>query len=217
MRQVRSRVHAHVALPTTADRTALVHRPRVLPKARQQRRHWHNNRAESSHQPTRERERRMRRYKSPEYSQQFLSIHSGVSSHFRPRRHPLVRADTGWSASNVSTTGTLPCRPMRSGLHRNGHRPEEFRFLSPRFLLPASTCQYRLGSSADSILRQLLAVTRLTCNGYIGRENHSQILKGVPEGSDAAPPGAPASTPAGDVASVALASVHRLNRSRARD
>ena len=36
--------------------------PRVLPKVRHQRGHWHNNRAENSPQPTRERERRMRRF-----------------------------------------------------------------------------------------------------------------------------------------------------------
>ena len=32
-----------------------------------------NNRAENSHQPTRERERRMRRFKSPEQAQRFLA------------------------------------------------------------------------------------------------------------------------------------------------
>jgi putative transposase len=63
--------------------------PQVLPKAKHKRGHWHNNRAENSHQPTRERERRMRRFKSPEQAQRFLSIHSTVSSHFRPRRHRL--------------------------------------------------------------------------------------------------------------------------------
>jgi putative transposase len=66
--------------------------PRVLPKVKHQRGHWRNNRAENSHQPTRERERRMRRFKSPEHAQRFLSIHSMVSSHFRPRRHRLTAA-----------------------------------------------------------------------------------------------------------------------------
>ncbi len=64
--------------------------PRVLPNVKHQRGHWHNNRAENSHQPSRERERRMRRFKSPEQAQQFLSIYSTVSSHFRPRRHRLT-------------------------------------------------------------------------------------------------------------------------------
>jgi putative transposase len=66
--------------------------PRVLPNVRHQRGHWHNNRAENSHQPTRERERRMRRFKSPEQAQQFLSVHSAIASHFRPRRHRLTAA-----------------------------------------------------------------------------------------------------------------------------
>ena len=53
-----------------------------------------NNRAENSHQPTRERERRMRRFKSPPgHAQRFLSAFSGISPHFRPRRHLLSAAD----------------------------------------------------------------------------------------------------------------------------
>ena len=64
--------------------------PRVLPGTKHKRGHWMNNRAENSHQPTRERERRMRRFKSPQQAQRFLSIHATVSSHFRPRRHRLT-------------------------------------------------------------------------------------------------------------------------------
>jgi putative transposase len=50
-----------------------------------------NNRAENSHQPTRERERAMRRFKSMRQAQRFLSVHAQVSNHFRPGRH-LMRA-----------------------------------------------------------------------------------------------------------------------------
>ena len=46
-----------------------------------------NNRAENSHQPTRERERRMRRFKSMKHAQRFLSTHGQVSNHFRCGRH----------------------------------------------------------------------------------------------------------------------------------
>jgi len=46
-----------------------------------------NNRAENSHQPTRERERRMRRFKSRRHAQRFLSTHAAVSNHFGPCRH----------------------------------------------------------------------------------------------------------------------------------
>ena len=47
-----------------------------------------NNRAENSHQPTRLRERVMRRFKSPpSHAQRFLSAFGIITSHFRPGRH----------------------------------------------------------------------------------------------------------------------------------
>ena len=49
-----------------------------------------NNRAENSHQPTRQRERAMKRFTSPGHAQRFLSAFSGISPHFRPRRHRLT-------------------------------------------------------------------------------------------------------------------------------
>ena len=48
-----------------------------------------NNRAENSHQPTRQQERAMRHFRSPGGAQRFLSAFSGISPHFRPRRHRL--------------------------------------------------------------------------------------------------------------------------------
>ena len=48
-----------------------------------------NNRAENSHQPTRQRERAMKRFKSVRHAQRFLSAFSAISTHFRPRRHRL--------------------------------------------------------------------------------------------------------------------------------
>jgi putative transposase len=48
-----------------------------------------NNRAENSHQPTRQRERAMKRFTSPGHAQRFLSAFSGISPHFRPRGHRL--------------------------------------------------------------------------------------------------------------------------------
>ena len=39
---------------------------------------YSNNRAEVSHQPTRQRERQMRRFKSAGQAQQFLSVHSVI-------------------------------------------------------------------------------------------------------------------------------------------
>ena len=50
-----------------------------------------NNRAEVSHQPTRQRERQMRRFKSAAHAQRFLSVHGPVQNLFRVGRH-LLRA-----------------------------------------------------------------------------------------------------------------------------
>ena len=52
-----------------------------------------NNRAELSHQPTRVRERGMRRFKSVKQAQQFLNIHAAVYNLFNLGRH-LVAAET---------------------------------------------------------------------------------------------------------------------------
>ncbi len=50
-----------------------------------------NNRAEVSHQPTRQRERQMRRFKSSAQTQRFLSVHGITQNLFRVGRH-LLRA-----------------------------------------------------------------------------------------------------------------------------
>jgi putative transposase len=62
-------------------------RREVLPSVEHRRHKGLNNRAENSHQPTRERERRMRRFKSPGHAQRFLAAYGPIASHFRPRGH----------------------------------------------------------------------------------------------------------------------------------
>ena len=64
----------------------------VLPGVEHRRHKGLNNRAENSHQPTRERERRMRRFKSPGHAQRFLAAYGPIATHFRPRRHRLTAA-----------------------------------------------------------------------------------------------------------------------------
>jgi putative transposase len=49
-----------------------------------------NNRAENSHQPTRQRERAMKGFRSPRSAQKFLAAFSQISLHFRPRRHLMT-------------------------------------------------------------------------------------------------------------------------------
>src|ERR1700723_2273789 len=48
---------------------------------------WENNRAENSHQPTRRRERKMKRFKSACSAQKFLSAHAAVYNTFNVQRH----------------------------------------------------------------------------------------------------------------------------------
>jgi putative transposase len=65
----------------------------VMPGVAHRQHRYLNNRAENSHQPTRERERRMRRFKSAQHAQKFVEIHGIIASHFRPRRHLLSAVD----------------------------------------------------------------------------------------------------------------------------
>src|SRR5215213_10664714 len=62
----------------------------VLPSVEHRQHKGLNNRAENSHQPTRERERRMRQFKSPGHAQRFLAAYGPIAGHFRPRRHRLT-------------------------------------------------------------------------------------------------------------------------------
>ena len=48
-----------------------------------------NNRAEILHQPTRRRERQMKRFKSAIQAQRFLAAHDGISNLFQLRRHQV--------------------------------------------------------------------------------------------------------------------------------
>ena len=63
----------------------------LIPDAIHDTSQYANNRAELSHQPTRVRERGMRRFKSPLQAQRFLSVHAAVYNLFNLGRH-LVSA-----------------------------------------------------------------------------------------------------------------------------
>ena len=69
---------------------------------------YENNRAEVSHQPTRQRERQMRRFKSAGQAQRFLSVHGAILNFFRFARHLMcsenyrllrARSFKEWSAA----------------------------------------------------------------------------------------------------------------------
>jgi len=64
-------------------------RKEVVPSITHCQDRYAKNRAEGSHQHTRQQERQMRRFKSPGQTQRFLAIHSQVHNLFRVGRHLL--------------------------------------------------------------------------------------------------------------------------------
>jgi DDE domain len=62
----------------------------LMASVRHRRSTYLNNRAENSHQPTRHRERAMKRVTSIRHAQRLLSAFSGISPHFRPPSAPAV-------------------------------------------------------------------------------------------------------------------------------
>ena len=64
----------------------------ILPESIYDRSQNVNNRAEQSHEPTRVRERGMRRFKSVKQAQRFVTAHASVQNLFNLGRH-LIRAE----------------------------------------------------------------------------------------------------------------------------
>jgi putative transposase len=62
-------------------------KPEILPGVEHRQHRYLNNRAEHSHQPTRQRERRLQGFKSAVHAQRFLAAYGLIAQHFRPRRH----------------------------------------------------------------------------------------------------------------------------------
>jgi putative transposase len=62
----------------------------ILPGVEHRQHKGLNNRAENSHQPTRLREKKMRRFKSAKQAQRFLSAFGPIAGHFQPRCHRLT-------------------------------------------------------------------------------------------------------------------------------
>ena len=101
---------------------------RLLPGVEHRQSKHLNNRAENSHQPTRQRERAMNGFTSPGHAQRFCSVFSSISPHCRPHRHrlsaqayrrddqPVHRLETdhrnrpgrGLTTSSTSTPGSRP-------------------------------------------------------------------------------------------------------------
>ena len=65
----------------------------VMPSVEHRQHKGLNNRAENSHQPTRRRERQMKRFKSAGQAQRFLSAHDGINNLFHLRREHLTASE----------------------------------------------------------------------------------------------------------------------------
>jgi putative transposase len=68
-----------------------------------------NNRAENSHQPTRRRERQMKRFKSAGHAQRFLSAHDQINNLFHLRRDHVSAAEHRASRSQTFQVWTEIC------------------------------------------------------------------------------------------------------------
>jgi putative transposase len=84
----------------------------LLPSVEHRQHRYLNNRAENSHQPTRQRERRMQGFKSSGHAQRFLSAYGPIAQHFRPRRHllpaPAYRRELGQRFRTWQDITSLP-------------------------------------------------------------------------------------------------------------
>jgi len=84
----------------------------VLPRVEHWQHRYGNHRAENSHRPTCQRERRMQGSKSPGLAQCFLATYGPIAHHFRPRRHrfpaPEYRQETGNRFQTWQELTTLP-------------------------------------------------------------------------------------------------------------
>ncbi|MFI8304678.1 IS6 family transposase [Streptomyces sp. NPDC085927] len=80
-----------VVITDTLRSHGVAHRE-VMPSVNHRSHQGLNNRAENSHQPTRQRERAMKGFRSAGGTQRFLSAFSQISPHFRPR-HLMAAPD----------------------------------------------------------------------------------------------------------------------------
>lgn len=120
----------HGAAPTIIDtdkwRVSAVANCEVVPNAKHMRGKRLNNRAENSHQPTRSRERKQQRFKSPATELRFLSTFSDIYNHFNIQRHLVsrttmkkFRTDAGNIWLDV-TTAAWDCRGVELSCRERG-------------------------------------------------------------------------------------------------
>jgi putative transposase len=77
---------------------------RLMRNVEHRRSKYLNNQTEDSYQPTRQREREIKKLTSPGSAQRFLSVFSGISPYFGPRRHHLTAAQHRQEMTSRFTT-----------------------------------------------------------------------------------------------------------------
>jgi putative transposase len=87
----------------------------ILPGVEHRQHRYLNNRAENSHQPTRQRAWRVPGFKSPGHAQRFLLVYGPIAQHFRPRRHlfsaPAYRQEMWQRFHTWQDITSLPTAP----------------------------------------------------------------------------------------------------------
>ena len=91
----------------------------VMPSVEHQKHKGLNNRAENSRQPTRRRERQMKRFKSAGQAQRLLSAHDGINNLFYLRHHQVPA--TQYRADRIQAFQVGPRSPA-SPPRRNHER-----------------------------------------------------------------------------------------------
>ncbi|MDR6624350.1 hypothetical protein J2728_000645 [Caulobacter segnis] len=92
-----------------------------------------NNRAENSHLPIRQRERRMRGFKSPASAQRFLTTHAAVYKTFNTQRHLVSRPTLMRAGSRrvggyrLGWPGIPPVRPGAFNVTAQEHKGARLR------------------------------------------------------------------------------------------
>ena len=115
-------------LVTDKLRSYAVAKREIMPGVEHRQHKGLNNRAENSHQPTRRRERVMKRFKSPRQVQRFLSAHDQVANVFPPpprprhRREPPVRPHPGLHHLGQRHRRRHGCIITRIAGRRSAHR-----------------------------------------------------------------------------------------------
>jgi transposase-like protein len=93
----------------------------ILPDVEHRQSRYLNDRAENSHQPTRMRERQMKRFQSPDHAQRFSVCSSRSTLSFACADISSLQPAIGACSSKRFTSGTRP--PSRLSFHRSPCMP----------------------------------------------------------------------------------------------